>query len=51
MFTIVCTGLLQGSVFVEFAEKPMADNFLGLPAVKFNDTELLKESKSVQFIH
>lgn len=40
---------LQGSVFVEFAEKPMADGFLGLPTIKFNDTELIKESKSVVY--
>ena len=34
-------------MFVEFAEKPMADGFLGLPTIKFNDTELIKESKLV----
>ena len=44
-------NLLQGSVFVEFSEKPMADGFLGLPTVKFNDTELIKESKSVKLTH
>ena len=27
----------------------MADGFLGLPTIKFNDTELIKESKSVIF--
>ena len=32
---------------MEFAEKPIADGFLGLPMVKFNDTELIKESKLV----
>ena len=36
-------------MFVEFAEKPMADGFLGLPTIKFNDTELIKESKLVIF--
>ena len=34
-------------MFVEFSEKPTADGFLGLPTVKFNDTELIKESKFV----
>ena len=29
----------------------MADGFLGLPTVKFNDTELIKESKSVNCIN
>lgn len=27
----------------------MADGFLGLPTIKFNDTELIKESKLVIF--
>ena len=34
-------------MFVEFTEKPMAERFLGLPTIKFNDTELIKESKLV----
>ena len=46
LFALVLS-FFQGSVFVEFSEKPMADGFLGLPVVKFNDTELIKESKLV----
>ena len=35
----------KGSVFVEFSEQDTTDKFLTLQSVKFEETELVKESK------
>lgn len=32
-------------MFVEFKEKSMAESFLALDSVKFNETELIREFK------
>jgi len=45
-----CCLFVQGSVFAEFKDKKVAEDFLDLPKIELKGRELLKESKYVKRI-